>query len=159
MKQHKLKLAGIVLLLIIGGAIFINRFNYDEPAEGMDVSSGITENDEQLDYWLETDFIPNAKYTVSLTLYLPTRTDESFLVEPLNETTFRADENEKRFEDSISIQEIKEAILNVDDLNFDDLELVAENWRDYEYVVGMHRTKFWKTYDSVGMFNKLQRSE
>lgn len=156
MKNHKLRISAIILLIIIVSAIIINRFNYDEPTGGMDVSSGIAENDEQLDYWLETDFIPNAKYTVNLTLYLPTRTDGSFLLEPLSETTFRADENKKRFEDSISIQEIKEAILNVEDLSFDDLDLMAENWRDYEYVVGMHRTKLWKTYDSVGMFNKLE---
>lgn len=156
MKNHKLRISAIILLIIIVSAIIINRFNYDEPTGGMDVSSGIAENDEQLDYWLETDFIPNAKYTVNLTLYLPTRTDGSFLLEPLGETTFRADENKKRFEDSISIQEIKEAILNVEDLSFDDLDLMAENWRDYEYVVGMHRTKLWKTYDSVGMFNKLE---
>lgn len=35
---------------------------------------------------------------------------------------------------SILIQKIKDEILNVEDLNFYNLELTAENWRYYEYI-------------------------
>lgn len=158
-KNNKFTIGVSLLFILIGMTMLLNRDNYDEPTGGMDVGAGISEEEEHLNYWLETEFIPNAKYTVNITLYLPVGTDDSSLVIPLKETTFRADKGMVKFEDTISIQEIKDEILNVDDLNFDNLELTAENWRDYEYVVNMHRTKFWKTYDSVGLFTQFQAEE
>lgn len=158
-KNNKFTIGVSLLSILIGVTLLLSRDMYEEPTEGMDFASGISEDGEQLTYWIETDFIPNAKYSVNIALHLPMETDETSLVEPLKETTFRADEDMNRFEDFISIEEIKDAILDVDDVNFKDLELTAENWRDYEYVVRMHRTKFWKTYDGLGFFNKLQADE
>lgn len=158
-KKNKL-IIGVSLFFVFIGAIFIlSRDLYEEPTGGMDVSSGISEDREELTYWIETDFIPNAKYSVNIAVLLPVETSDGSLVELLKETTFRADEDMKRFEEAISIEEIKEVILDVDDVNFDNLELTAENWQDYEYMVRMHRTKLWRTYDGLFFFNKLQADE
>ncbi len=154
MKLAVLLVAG--LLIILTAVAFFQFNNYPEPTTGVTVSAGIEESGEQLAYWFETDFIPRASYTVSITLHLPLGTN-SFEVVPLKETTFKADDTTKRFQDVVSVQDIKDKILSLENEYIGDKALVAENWRDYEYVVSMHRTKFWKTYESLGIPSKLEK--
>lgn len=154
-KNNKFTIGISLLFILIGATFLFNRDNYEEPTEGMEMSAGVQEEADDLNYWVTADFIPKAQYTISLVLHLPVEQSESVILEPLQETTFRADEAMVKFEGSISVEEIEAAILDVDSPNFKDLERVAENWQDYEYVIHMHRTKFGKTYDSVFLNTEL----
>ena len=129
-----------------------NRFYYEEPTTEMDVSARASEENGEVHYYLESNFIPKAKYRLGVALWLPVEED-AFLVENLKETSFRADKHTEVFELTLSVDVIKEAILAIEDVNLTKEELVeaAENWRDYEYFVNMSRRKFFKTYNSVGL--------
>lgn len=152
MKKHSRKIfIGLLFTLIL---LFFgyHRYYYEEPNIGVDVSARASEKNGEVHYYLESNFIPKAKYKIEIALWLPVEED-TFLVESLKEENFWADKDTEVLELTLTVDEIKEAILAIEDVNLGEEELAeaALNWQDYEYFVNMSRRKFFKTYNSVGL--------